>query len=150
MNDRYHAPEAAVAGRHSLARIGRLMRKELTEILRDRRTILTLVLMPLLLYPLLTVAFQQYFQALQINSEYIIGFASEQEKGYFSAVLLDKVQSDLDEERSREKQEKGDKLAPVRRARNQDACQGRSGKPGARSRHRRRDSPEKLRRPAQE
>ena len=35
----------------SLARVGRLARKELSEILRDRRTIITLVLMPLLLYP---------------------------------------------------------------------------------------------------
>ncbi len=36
------------------------MRKELREIFRDRRTILTLVLMPLLLYPLLGVAFQTF------------------------------------------------------------------------------------------
>jgi ABC-2 type transport system permease protein/sodium transport system permease protein len=41
--------------------VRRLMRKELSEILRDRRTILTLVLMPLLLYPLLGVAFQTFF-----------------------------------------------------------------------------------------
>ncbi|HWG46206.1 MAG TPA: ABC transporter permease subunit/CPBP intramembrane protease [Gemmataceae bacterium] len=38
----------------------RLARKELSEILRDRRTILTLVLMPLLLYPLLAVAFRTF------------------------------------------------------------------------------------------
>jgi ABC-2 type transport system permease protein/sodium transport system permease protein len=46
-----------------LSRLGllrRLMRKELNEILRDRRTILTLVLMPLLLYPLLAVAFRTF------------------------------------------------------------------------------------------
>ena len=42
----------------SLARLARLARKELTEILRDRRTIATLVLMPLLLYPLITLAFR--------------------------------------------------------------------------------------------
>lgn len=36
----------------------RLARKELWEILRDRRTIITLVLMPLLVYPLLSVAFR--------------------------------------------------------------------------------------------
>jgi ABC-2 type transport system permease protein/sodium transport system permease protein len=47
-----------------LARIGRLARKELSEILRDRRTILTLVLMPLLLYPLLSFAFRQFLPAL--------------------------------------------------------------------------------------
>jgi ABC-2 type transport system permease protein/sodium transport system permease protein len=39
------------------ARLFRLARKELTEILRDRRTILTLVVMPLLLYPLLGIGF---------------------------------------------------------------------------------------------
>src|SRR5262245_55351474 len=42
-------------------RLGRFARKELREILRDRRTVLTLVLMPLLLYPLLAVAFRQFF-----------------------------------------------------------------------------------------
>ncbi len=41
---------------------GRLLRlclKELREILRDRRTIVTLVLMPLLVYPLLSLGFQR-------------------------------------------------------------------------------------------
>lgn len=48
---------------NSFARIGilrRLARKELIEILRDRRTVLTLVLMPLLLYPLLGIAFRTF------------------------------------------------------------------------------------------
>ena len=45
------------------ARLGRLALKELREILRDRRTIITLVVMPLLLYPLLSLAFQQFFLA---------------------------------------------------------------------------------------
>jgi sodium transport system permease protein len=52
-----------MSGTSSLARLGllrRLVRKELSEILRDRRTILTLVLMPLLLYPLLAVAFRTF------------------------------------------------------------------------------------------
>lgn len=47
----------------SLQRVGlvrRLVGKELREILRDRRTILTLILMPLLLYPLLGVAFRTF------------------------------------------------------------------------------------------
>jgi ABC-2 type transport system permease protein/sodium transport system permease protein len=42
-----------------MSRLWRLTRKELYESLRDRRTILTLVLMPLLLYPILAVLFQQ-------------------------------------------------------------------------------------------
>lgn len=42
------------------ARLGRLVLKEFRETLRDRRTILTLVLMPILLYPLLSVGFKQF------------------------------------------------------------------------------------------
>lgn len=54
-----------------LGRLGRLVRKELLEILRDRRTIITLILMPVLLYPLLSIAFQQFFVAsrLSVDSE---------------------------------------------------------------------------------
>src|SRR5262245_3476635 len=43
----------------NLARVGRLTLKELRETLRDRRTIVTLVLMPLLVYPLLGMGFKQ-------------------------------------------------------------------------------------------
>ena len=39
----------------SLSRFGRLCLKELRESLRDRRTVITLVLMPLLIYPLLSL-----------------------------------------------------------------------------------------------
>lgn len=42
----------------TLSWLTRLAKKELSEILRDRRTIITLVLMPLLVYPLLAVAFR--------------------------------------------------------------------------------------------
>src|SRR5687767_1873387 len=45
--------------RDAVGRLFRLVGKELSELLRDRRTIITLVLMPLLLYPLLAIAFQQ-------------------------------------------------------------------------------------------
>jgi sodium transport system permease protein len=61
------------------ARVGRLVRKELREILRDRRTIITLVLMPLLLYPLLSLGFQQFFLTAARSLEqprYFVGFAS--------------------------------------------------------------------------
>jgi ABC-2 type transport system permease protein/sodium transport system permease protein len=63
-----------------LGRIGRLVRKELNEILRDRRTIITLVLMPLLLYPLLFVAFQQFLLATRQADQvpvYRLGFRSD-------------------------------------------------------------------------
>ena len=42
----------------SLARLKRLATKELRETLRDRRTIITLVLMPLLVYPILSLVFR--------------------------------------------------------------------------------------------
>ena len=58
----------------------RLATKELREILRDRRTIITLVLMPMLVYPLIGVAFQK----LLVNQladkqfiEYHIGVETE-------------------------------------------------------------------------
>jgi ABC-2 type transport system permease protein/sodium transport system permease protein len=63
-------------------RLGRLVRKELFEILRDRRTIITLVLMPLLLYPLLSLAFQQFLlahAAADQGVEYRIGTPTEGE-----------------------------------------------------------------------
>ena len=41
------------SSRESTRRAWRLARKELREILRDRRTVITLILMPLLVYPLL-------------------------------------------------------------------------------------------------
>ena len=41
-------------------RIWRLARKELRETLRDRRTIVTLILMPLLVYPILSLLFQNF------------------------------------------------------------------------------------------
>src|SRR6476620_9284193 len=48
------------ARRQLLGRLQRLVRKELREILRDRRTIITLVVMPILIYPLLAVVFQRF------------------------------------------------------------------------------------------
>ncbi|MFN0056465.1 MAG: ABC transporter permease subunit/CPBP intramembrane protease [Planctomycetales bacterium] len=56
-------PSPSANPHERLRRLVRLSLKELREILRDRRTIVTLVLMPLLLYPLLSVAFQQVFAA---------------------------------------------------------------------------------------
>ncbi|MBM4072750.1 MAG: CPBP family intramembrane metalloprotease [Planctomycetes bacterium] len=74
-----------------VARLSRLVRKELSEILRDRRTILTLVLMPVLIYPLLAIAFQQHFLAstlaLRKQPAYVIGLPSEQESLIFQSQL---------------------------------------------------------------
>lgn len=79
----HEAEPAPAAPRSSLGRMLRLARKELSEVLRDRRTVVTLVAMPLLLYPLLSVAFQQFFLASRANPEggptYRIGVSSKQE-----------------------------------------------------------------------
>jgi ABC-2 type transport system permease protein/sodium transport system permease protein len=63
-----------------LGRLQRLVLKELREILRDRRTIITLVVMPLLIYPLLGVAFQRFLlTSISAPTEvsYLIGVDSE-------------------------------------------------------------------------
>jgi ABC-2 type transport system permease protein/sodium transport system permease protein len=53
----------------SWARQWRLTRKELAETLRDRRTIVTLVLMPILVYPLLSVIFRQFVSTSLAGSQ---------------------------------------------------------------------------------
>jgi sodium transport system permease protein len=61
-------------------RLKRLVLKELREILRDRRTIITLVVMPILIYPLLAVVFQRFLvHSIRVNEnvEYDIGVDSE-------------------------------------------------------------------------
>ncbi len=64
-----------------LGRLARLARKELSESLRDRRTVLTLVLMPLLLYPLLAIAFLQLLPPrVEEAPVYRVGFVSTQEE----------------------------------------------------------------------
>jgi ABC-2 type transport system permease protein/sodium transport system permease protein len=78
------------AGNDRLSRLGRLTLKELREILRDRRTIVTLVLMPLFMYPLLSVAFQQFFVSQQGavgRPTYTIGFQDEREAAFFVHML---------------------------------------------------------------
>jgi ABC-2 type transport system permease protein/sodium transport system permease protein len=56
--------------RHSaVARVLRLARKELREILRDRRTIVTLIAMPILLYPLMSVLFLQFALANKLSGK---------------------------------------------------------------------------------
>jgi ABC-2 type transport system permease protein/sodium transport system permease protein len=63
-----------------LGRLARLTLKELREILRDRRTIVTLVVMPLLLYPLLALVFQRFLiTSLTVDGTdvYVVGVDSE-------------------------------------------------------------------------
>lgn len=79
----------------SPARLARLARKELRETLRDRRTILTLVLMPLLVYPLLGLTFQKFLlsQTTALGGpkrpEYVVGFANRQEAEQVHPFLVD-------------------------------------------------------------
>ena len=49
----------------TIARFLRLTQKELREILRDRRTIITLVLMPLLVYPMLSLVIQRFLPSIR-------------------------------------------------------------------------------------
>ena len=51
-------PAAATSWSQAIARLKRLATKELRETLRDRRTIITLILMPLLVYPILSLVFR--------------------------------------------------------------------------------------------
>jgi ABC-2 type transport system permease protein/sodium transport system permease protein len=102
-----HAPGPPAGRTGQLARIGRLVRKELNEILRDRRTIVTLVLMPLLLYPLLFIVFQQFFLATGRAGQapvYRLGFRSDEEgklvqRDLFWKLAGDVVQPTLDDPR---------------------------------------------------
>ena len=74
------------------ARVARLARKELRETLRDRRTIVTLVLMPLLVYPLLSIAFQRFVlttMPAQSEPAFRIGFANEEDARVFIAHLAE-------------------------------------------------------------
>ncbi|GAB5405502.1 MAG: ABC transporter permease subunit [Aureliella sp.] len=61
-------------------RIGRLCAKELRESLRDRRTIVTLVLMPLLVYPLLSLILNRVLlTGVVLRQETVVAFGLSQE-----------------------------------------------------------------------
>ncbi|MFN9434802.1 MAG: hypothetical protein ACK6DC_07635, partial [Planctomycetota bacterium] len=66
----------------SNGRLGRLCLKELRESLRDRRTIITLILMPILVYPLLSMAMQRLIVGAgtgpRETKEYIFGVPDEE------------------------------------------------------------------------
>lgn len=77
--------------RERLGRLGRMMLKELRETLRDRRTIITLVLMPLLLYPLVSVGFQRFLlvgMGKTADYRYRLGFRSQQDAQWISEYLV--------------------------------------------------------------
>ena len=55
-----HSDGPKSSGSRSGLRLGRLALKELRETLRDRRTIITLIAMPLLVYPILSLVFRTF------------------------------------------------------------------------------------------
>ena len=70
--------------RGDVGRLMRLARKELVEILRDRRTMVTLVMMPLLLYPLLGIVVQKFMlrSLAETPEENVILVACEGEREF--------------------------------------------------------------------
>ena len=72
-----------------VARVLRLARKELRETLRDRRTIITLVLMPLLVYPVLSVALWQFLVSSSMQSKQLpLRIATENEREFDLLMML--------------------------------------------------------------
>lgn len=67
----------------------RLTLKEMRETLRDRRTIITLLLMPVLLYPLLTLGFQRFVLSTAKNAQvtYVLGIESPEAEAILSECL---------------------------------------------------------------
>ena len=68
-------------------RLVRLALKELREILRDRRTIVTLVLMPLLVYPLLGVIVTKFIAFEPVENTVRVLVATEQDKQELLEIL---------------------------------------------------------------
>uniref|UniRef100_A0A7C4QNE6 CPBP family intramembrane metalloprotease n=1 Tax=Schlesneria paludicola TaxID=360056 RepID=A0A7C4QNE6_9PLAN len=90
MNPVTDNPMAPPSLGHDLARFHRLMLKEMRETLRDRRTILTLLGMPLLVYPLLGLVFQKFLvtQASVLRPpEYHLAFATAEEAEAFRGLM---------------------------------------------------------------
>ena len=70
----------------------RMTQKELREILRDRRTIITLIGMPLLIYPLLGVTFRTLLVTQATNrakTEYRVAFANQRDGRVFRRLFHD-------------------------------------------------------------
>jgi ABC-2 type transport system permease protein/sodium transport system permease protein len=72
--------------RPAMGRLTRLCLKELREILRDRRTIVTLLLMPMLVYPLLSLGFQRMLLTSLDSSRQVRGVIAVQSQADFERV----------------------------------------------------------------
>ncbi|PHQ34548.1 ABC transporter permease subunit/CPBP intramembrane protease [Rhodopirellula bahusiensis] len=75
----------------SWSRLGRLTQKELRETLRDRRTMLTLVMMPLLVYPLLSMALNRFLLSSGMPAEqaFMVGVSSPAERDFLQTLIDD-------------------------------------------------------------
>ncbi|QDT37793.1 ABC transporter permease subunit/CPBP intramembrane protease [Stratiformator vulcanicus] len=85
-------PERDSGQSGSVGRFGRLLLKELRETLRDRRTTITLVAMPLIVYPLLGVVLQRFVLSqaeIDKGVEYTIVLSTEEEAFLFGKLLTD-------------------------------------------------------------
>ena len=70
-----------MAGTRIEGRLLRLCQKELRETIRDRRTIFTLLLMPLLVYPIMSMALNRFLLTSgEIDDGYTICVATELER----------------------------------------------------------------------
>ncbi|TWT55137.1 Inner membrane transport permease YbhR [Rubripirellula amarantea] len=75
----------------SLGRLWRLCQKELKETSRDRRTIVTLLLMPLLVYPLLSMAMNRFLLSSDGDTTvaYQVGVAADDDANIIDQLLSD-------------------------------------------------------------
>ena len=90
MGEIHVTSEPVPPSRASSFRWFRMAQKELREILRDRRTIITLIGMPLLIYPLLGVTFQKLLVTQATNkskTEYRLCFANDRDSRIFRHVF---------------------------------------------------------------
>lgn len=74
----------------SFRRLLRLFQKELKETIRDRRTIVTLLLMPLLVYPILSMALNRFLlSSAAVEKGYTVCVASAEEAALLESWLSD-------------------------------------------------------------
>ena len=116
-------PKKSSPKRRPKFRLSRLALKELRETLRDRRTIVTLVLMPLLVYPTLSLVFKTFLLAnigLLPSSEPVslrIAYAGDVEKSQIR-VVLDQIGAMVGEvekqERQRQEKEEQERKAAAK------------------------------------
>lgn len=85
-----------------MKKIGILVKKEITEILRDKKTLIIMVMIPLLLYPLIMIGMSLGMSMIaqsQANQTYTVGYAT-QDREYIEPII-----SIYEKEKDEDKQE---------------------------------------------